>query len=127
MRALALDEGQVQDLRLRRGVGADAIDELFQWFEIKMDSGANVPAEVKLTPTEVERARTDPDFFLAVVSGLEEGQGQLRVRFIFNPMEQLPLVLKSDLTFGGIRDATALEYVFEDSTQPSKTGASTSK
>jgi hypothetical protein len=112
MAALALDEGEVADLRRRRGVGADALDELRQSFEIKMSSGSEIPNEVTLTPNEVERARTDSDFFLAVVAGLEEGAGELRVRFIFDPLSRLPLRLRSDLTFGGVRDAEALEYVF---------------
>jgi hypothetical protein len=77
-----------------------------------MSSGSEIPSEVTLTPNEVERARTDPDFFLAVVAGLEEGAGELRVRFIFDPLSRLPLRLRSDLTFGGVRDAEALEYTF---------------
>jgi hypothetical protein len=88
------------------------VDSLRQSFEIKMSSGRDIPNEVTLTPNEVERARTDPDFFLAVVAGLEEGAGELRVRFIFDPLSRLPLQLRSDLTFGGVRDAEALEYVF---------------
>ncbi len=48
----------------------------------------------------------------AVVAGLEEGAGELRVRFIFDPLARLPLRLRSDLTFGGVREAEALEYVF---------------
>ena len=118
--ALALGDGEVADLRQRRGVGADAIDDLRQCFEIKMSSGSEIPNEVTLTPNEVERARTDPDFFLAVVAGLEEGAGQLRVRFIFDPLSRLPLRLRGDLTFGGIRDAEALEYVFPTSAVTSK-------
>lgn len=110
--ALALDEGEVADLRQRRGVGADAIDELRQYFEIKMSSGSDIPSEITLTPKEVERARTDSDFFLAVVAGLEEGAGELRVRFIFDPLSRLPIRLRSDLTFGGVREAEALEYTF---------------
>jgi hypothetical protein len=112
MAALALGDGEVADLRQRRGVGADALDALRQCFEIKMSSGGEIPNEITLTPNEVERARTDPDFFLAVVAGLEEGAGELRVRFIFDPLARLPLRLRSDLTFGGVRDAEALEYVF---------------
>jgi hypothetical protein len=110
--ALALGEGEVADLRQRRGVGADAIDELRQCFEIKMSSGSEIPNEITLTPSEVERARTDADFFLAIVVGLEEGAGELRVRFIFDPVARLPLRLRNDLTFGGVRDAEALEYVY---------------
>jgi len=113
--ALALGDGEVADLRHRRGVGADAIDDLRQCFEIKMSSGGEIPNEITLTPNEVERARTDPDFFLAVVAGLEEGAGELRVRFIFDPLARLPLRLRGDLTFGGVRDAEALEYVFPTS------------
>lgn len=122
MRALALDEGEVADLRHRRGVGADAIDELRQYFEIKMSSGSEIPNEITLTPNEVERARTERDFFLAVVAGLEEGAGQLRVRFIFDPLGRLPLRLRSDLTFGGVREAEALEYTFRmvGTTKPAK-------
>jgi hypothetical protein len=119
--ALALGEGEVADLRNRRGVGADAIDELRQCFEIKMSSGAEIPNEITLTPNEVERARTDPDFFLAVVAGLEEAAGELRVRFIFDPLGRLPLRLRSDLTFGGVRDAEALEYTFPASAVGSET------
>lgn len=112
MTALTLDEAEVADLRQRRGVGADALDELRQCFEIKMASSAEIPNEVTLTPAEVERARTDPDFFLAVVSGLEEGVGELRVRFIFDPLARLRLRLRGDVTLAGVSEAEALEYVF---------------
>jgi len=71
-------------------------------------------------PSEVERARTDSDFFLAIVAGLEEGAGELRVRFIFDPLARLPLRLRNDLTFGGVRDAEALEYVYPASSTTAK-------
>ncbi len=113
-RALALDDDRMRDLRNRRGIGADAMDEMRQFFEIKMASGPDFPSEIDLTPNEVERARSDPDgFFLAVVAGLEKGAGKLRVRFIFNPLNQLALQPKSSLTFGGVRDAEALDYSFD--------------
>ena len=34
------------------------------------------------------------------------------MRFIFDPLARLPLRLRNDLTFGGVRDAEALEYVY---------------
>lgn len=110
--ALRLAEGQIADLRKEVGVGADAIDEMRRFYEIKMASAAEIPNEITLTPAEVERARMDPDFFLAVVAGLEEGAGELRVRFIFDPLSRLPFKLRGDLTLSGIRDSEALEYVF---------------
>ena len=88
-RALRLNPEQIQDVRERRGIGVDAIDELRQCYEIKMSSGASFPADVTLTASEVEAAQNDPDFFLAFVAGLEAGDGCLKVRFIFKPLEQL--------------------------------------
>ena len=79
-----------------------------------MASGPDFPSEIDLTPNEVERARSDPDgFFLAIVAGLEKDSGRLRVRFIFDPLNQLALQPKTSLTFGGVRDAEALDYSFD--------------
>jgi hypothetical protein len=110
--ALALEDEQIEDLRHRRGIGADAVDELRQFFEIKMASGAEFPNDVTLTPKEAGRARENPDFFLAVVAGLEDNAGKLRVRFIFDPLRQLQLKLTNDITLTGVRDAEALEHEF---------------
>lgn len=111
-RALRLDAQQIVDLRNRRGVGVDAIDELRQCYEIKMSSGAAIPKDVTLTPSEVDAAKSDPDFFLAVVSGLEDGAGTLRVRFIFNPLRTLAMKINGGLTLTGVDEVEALEYEF---------------
>lgn len=111
-RALRLDVDRFNDLRASRGIGVDAIDELRQCYEIKMSAGAGVPADVTLTASEVEAARTDEDFFLAVVSGLEDGEGQLRVRFIFDPLSRLDVRVRGDLTLTGVDKAEALEFRF---------------
>lgn len=112
IRALRLDSQQIQDVRQRRGIGVDAIDELRQCYEIKMSSSAGFPTDVTLTASEVEAAQNDPDFFLAVVAGLEEGDGCLRVRFIFRPLEQLAAKIRGDVTLTGVDKAEALEYEF---------------
>ena len=112
MRALRLDHHQLNDLRDIRGVGVDAIDDLRQCYEIKMSSGAGIPNEITLTAREVEAAREDPDFFLAIVSGLEDGAGKLRVNFIFDPLSRLDVKVSSDLTLTGIKDAEKLEFEF---------------
>jgi hypothetical protein len=111
-RALRLDPKQIRDVRERRGFGVDAIDELRQCYEIKMSSGTNFPEDVTLTSSEVEAAQSDPDFFLAVVAGLEEGDGMLKVRFIFKPLEQLAAKIRGEVTLTGVDKATALEYEF---------------
>ncbi|BDL38631.1 hypothetical protein [Methylorubrum sp. GM97] len=111
--ALALDVEQFNDLRSTRGVGVDAIDELRQCYEIKMCSGEAIPTDVTLTASEIEAARDDPDFFLAIVTGLEEGAGKLMVRFIFDPLGQLDVRVRSDLTLTGVDKAEALAFEFD--------------
>ncbi|MDP9412928.1 MAG: hypothetical protein M3Q08_02300 [Pseudomonadota bacterium] len=78
-----------------------------------MCSGAEIPTDVTLTASEIQAAREDSDFFLAIVSGLEEGAGKLRVRFIFDPLGQLDVRVRSDLTLTGVDKAEALEFEFE--------------
>ena len=111
-RALRLDVKQFNDLRDARGIGVDAIDELRQCYEIKMSSGTAMPVDVTLSASEVEAARDDPDFFLAFVTGLEDGAGELRVRFIFDPLSKLDVRVRSDLTLTGVDKAEALEFSF---------------
>lgn len=111
-RALQLDAQQLNDLRSARGVGVDAVDELRQCYEIKMSSDSAVPNDITLTASEVEAARTDPDFFLAIVSGLEDSAGKLRVRFIFNPLAQLDVRVRGDLILTGVSRAEALQFEF---------------
>jgi hypothetical protein len=112
MRALRLDPDQIRDVRGRRGIGVDAIDELRQCYEVKMSSSSTFPTDVTLTASEVEAAQNDPDFFLAVVAGLEAGDGCLKVRFIFKPLEQLAAKIRGEITLTGVDKAEALEYEF---------------
>jgi hypothetical protein len=109
--ALALDPPEIADLRARRGVGADAMDDLRQLYEIKMDSG-ELSNEITLTRNEAMAAQ-DPDFFLALVSGLEEGDIPLSVRFVFDPLRRLSLRITGDITLSGLREVEALEYLFD--------------
>jgi hypothetical protein len=108
--ALRLNPEQIEDIRHRRGIGADAIDELSQFYEIKMSS-SEVPDEVTLTKSETDAASKE-DFFLAIVSGIEEQSVQLCVRFIFNPLKRLSVRLRGEMTLCGIREVEALEYTF---------------
>jgi hypothetical protein len=108
--ALALAPQEIQDLRARRGAGGDAMDDLGQLFEIKMSSGSG-DNEVTLRKSQAEAAR-DPDFFLAVVDGLDEGDTTLSVRFIFDPLRRLEVRVSGDLTLAGVREVEALEFKF---------------
>ena len=113
-----MDPDEIKDVRARHGIGADAVDELGHFYELKMASSAQIPNEVTLTRAQADRAQDDPDFFLAVVSGLEAGTGDLHVRFIFDPLTRLALRIKGEVTLTGVRDAEALEYVFRPRLKP---------
>jgi hypothetical protein len=113
--ALSLNVEQFKNLRDARLFGTDTIDELRQCYEIKLCFSAGIPTDVTLTATEVEAARDDPDFFLAIVSELEEGAGKLRVRFIFDPLGTLDVRVKGDLTLTGVDKAEVLEFEFNTS------------
>lgn len=116
--ALSLNRPEILDLRARRGVGADAMDDLRQLYEIKMASG-EIANEITLTKTEAEAAQ-DPDFFLALVAGLEDNDVPLSVRFIFDPLRTLSQRITGDVTLSGLREVEALEYTFHKPEGPSE-------
>ncbi|VXB53847.1 sacsin N-terminal ATP-binding-like domain-containing protein [Brevundimonas sp. G8] len=112
-RALQLDPEQFRDVRERRGLGVDAIDEMRHLYELKMTSGPKFLDEVNLEASQVKAAIEEPDdFFLALVAGLEDGEGELRVRFIFRPLEKLQTRIPAVVTLTGVDTVEALEYVF---------------
>ncbi|MGW7250387.1 hypothetical protein [Streptomyces decoyicus] len=82
--ALALDETELRDLRAQHGLGADTVDELARFYELKTYGGAE-PDTIQLTPAEFRRAVASGDFFLVVVSGLEAGTAPVTVRIILEP------------------------------------------
>lgn len=112
-RALQLDPEQFRDVRERRGLGVDAIDEMRHLYELKMTSGPKFPDEISLEGSQVKAAMEESnDFFLALVAGLEDGKGELRVRFIFKPLEKLQTRIPAVVTLMGVDTVEALEYVF---------------
>ena len=116
------DQAEIADLRAQRGVGADAIDELQRFYELKVSAGAE-PDQITMTGAEVKRARTTPDFFLVVISGIEGVDAQPRVRVIVDPLSQLQPTESGSITLSGVRSATSLTYDFapnDDTAQASE-------
>jgi hypothetical protein len=107
--------GETQDLRdyrHLRGVGADALDKLRRYFEIKAHYGA-IPDDITLTANEAERAFREGDkFFLAVIGGLEQGYETV-VRVFANPLRTLDLKPTTSVTLTGVTGKrSALEVRF---------------
>ncbi|QMU75699.1 hypothetical protein GXW83_08060 [Streptacidiphilus sp. PB12-B1b] len=109
--ALAGDEDWLRDLRAQHGLGADAVDSLARFYELKAYGGAE-PDSVALTPAEFKRASESEEFFLVVVSGLEAGGAPISVRIILKPLQQLTCNPSGNVTVTGIRAAQSIVYRF---------------
>jgi hypothetical protein len=114
---LGSDIGAMVDLRAQHGVGADAIDELDQFYELKVYASTE-PDHVVLEDSQIRRAISTDGFFLVVVSGVEGENATPRVRVIADPLTQLRMSEKSKIEYFGIRDSHSLVYDLKPNTQP---------
>ena len=108
---LGLDESEIVDIRNQHNVGADAIDMFNNLYEYKVYAGA-IPDVIRLEPSQIERARTTPNFFLVVIGNLQAGVGDPEVRIITNPLDKLALRPTASVQFAGVLTAKALTYRF---------------
>jgi hypothetical protein len=97
------------DLQAQHGVGADAIDELEQYFELRVYAGAD-PDHIVLEDSQIRRALSTEKFFLVVVSGLEGEQASPKVRIIADPQSQLRMSETSVIRYSGVRQSQSLVY-----------------
>ena len=114
---LGSDHDEIADLRAQRGVGADVVDELRRFYELKVSAGTE-PDQVTLTNAEVKRALSTPDFFLVVVSGVEGVDARPTVRVFVDPLKQLHLTDRGAITLSGVRSAKSLVYDFAPNDDP---------
>ena len=114
---LSSDREDIVDLRTQRGVGADAMDELERFYELKVSAGAE-PNYVVLTNAELQRARSSPHFFLVVVSGIEGAESRPTVRIIPRPLDQLEQSVSGTMTLSGLRTAKSVTYNFAPLDEP---------
>ena len=104
------------DVRAKRGVGADALDEEEgRYYELKV-SGGNEPDVVSLTASEVMRAaEADDKFVLAVVSGVEGADACPTVRLVFDPLKELEAgTEEGKVNLAGVRRSLSLVYQFDN-------------
>lgn len=97
-----INQQELMDFRAVRHIGADSIDELRRYFELKAYLG-DMPDEVRFEPSQFERAvREGKNYFLAVVSGLEEGR-ETQISIFPDPVRNLQWRRTSTIKLGGIR------------------------
>lgn len=120
---LKSDDTRVRDLRAQRNAGADAVDDLVRFFELKV-SATSEPDRIRLESSQVRRAmEVGEDFFLVIVSGLEGEHATPRVRIIDRPLERLTLTERTVLEYGGIAEAGGLIFEFGQATPSDPDGA----
>ncbi len=106
LRQVLLTAGRTAtDFRAIRRLGADVVDDVGRFFEIKASYGIGGDS-VSLTAHEAKRAQVAKrgEFFLAIVTGLEKGY-QTQVRIIADPLETLDWGEDGSLTITGIKKA----------------------
>jgi len=108
----ASDEQEIRDLRAQHGVGADAVDALDRFFELKVYAGAE-PDRIVLEDSQIRRAMSTPNFFVVVVSELEGENASPKVRVIIDPLSQLSMSESSSVIFTGVRSSQSVVYKFE--------------
>ena len=114
---LSSDREDIVDLRTQCGVGADAMDKLKRFYELKVSAG-DEPNYVTLTNAELQRARNSPHFFLVVVSGVEGADAGPKVRIIPRPLDQLEQSVSGTMTLSGVRATRSVTYNFAPLDEP---------
>lgn len=108
-KVLASGGPEMVDLRAQRGVGIDAVDELLQFYALKVFGGEE-PDEIRLTQDEARRALGNADFFLVIISGVADGPIEPTVKVITGPLERLRKLYDGGMRLGGVRSAHSLVY-----------------
>lgn len=116
-KVLSIDREDIIDLRTQRGVGADAMDKMEQFYELKVSAG-DEPTSITLTNEELQRARNTPDFFLVVVSRVEGADARPTVRIIPRPLDQLEQSVKGTMVLSGVREARSVVYNLASRDEP---------
>ncbi|MFI1947401.1 sacsin N-terminal ATP-binding-like domain-containing protein [Streptomyces virginiae] len=106
----------LRDLRAQHGVGADAVDGLGRFYELKTTYGPE-PDTVTLTAAECERAASGRDFFLVVASGLAVGS-EPTLRLIPDPLRQLRIRPTGNVLLSGIKKSGSLVLTFGPGEEP---------
>ena len=116
-RVLSSERDDIMDLRTQCGVGADAMDQLMRFYELKVTAG-DEPNSITLTNAELQRARSTPHFFLVVVSRVEGTDARPTVRIIPQPLNQLEQSVSGTMVLSGVREAKSVMYDFARRDEP---------
>lgn len=105
-RAINGETTDLKDYRHLRGVGADALDKLKRYFEIKAYYGP-LPDDITMTANEADRSLSEKDkFFLAIIAGLEQGYEGI-VKIFPDPLRWLKIKEDTSIKLTGVAQCKA--------------------
>jgi hypothetical protein len=100
--------------RRQHGVGADLRDRQGRFYELKV-YGQEMPDEVNLEHSELERALKERDsYYLVIVSGVERGY-ETKIKIFDNPTRRLDIRASSHLSLSGIRSKLGQTFTLRSS------------
>ncbi|MFJ6884021.1 ATP-binding protein [Streptomyces californicus] len=103
----------LEDQRGLMRLGADAVDSVDHFYEIKAHGGPE-PAEVTLTGAELTRALTEgSNYSLVIASNLEEGRGTPTLRIIPDPLRFFEVEATAEVKLKGLRDTDVEATVWQ--------------
>jgi hypothetical protein len=106
---LTIQGRSLMEMRDQHGVGADLRDDLGKYYELKVHGG-EIPDEVTIEGTQLERAlREGKNFVLAVIGGVEQGEDTV-VKLIQDPAERLNLRTANKLGLFGVKTKKGQEF-----------------
>lgn len=108
----------LRDLRHQHGVGADAVDALDRFYELKTTYGPEQDT-VTVTAKECERAASGVEFFLVVVSGLAADSNPV-LRLVPDPLHQLRIRPNGSVMLTGIKQSGSLIVEFGAREEPER-------
>lgn len=117
---LGLDIKDMIDIRNQHNVGADAIDDLRNFYELKVHAN-EIPDQIRLQDSEIQRAYETENFFLVLVGNVEANDAPTEVRVITDPLNKLNPSVTGHITFTAVRSAKSFQYFVdpdEDVTEP---------
>jgi hypothetical protein len=105
---VAEHRAKLKDFTKLKSIGADIGDGVKQFFEVKA-YGSEMPDVVNIEMSEVLRARkSGKDFYLAVISGLEEGYPTV-IKLFAKPLDTLDWTKGTSIKLAGIKSKKSLE------------------
>ena len=95
------------------------IDDLRNFYELKVHGG-EIPDQIRLQDSEIQRAYETENFFLVLVGNVEASGAPTEVRVITDPVNKLNRSVTGHITFTAVRSAKSFQYFVDTDDEASE-------